>query len=114
VGCSRCGPLSVGIVVVGKARVPPLEEAPKRTVKGTRSRLQQQVCASRRPLHLLTLGKAFADDSVHRGLGQARGNALAGAVSLTIIDQSGGVAGDVDGELVRGASEFAEVWVVHG
>ena len=70
-GWSRCGPLSIGIVVVGKARVPPLEEVPKRTVKGTRSRLQQQVSASRRPLHLLTFGKTFADDRVHRGLGQA-------------------------------------------
>jgi hypothetical protein len=70
VGWSRCGPLS-GIVVVGKARVPPFEEVPKRTVKGTRSRLHQQVGASRRPLHLLTLGKrlvmtAFTVDSAKR------------------------------------------------
>jgi hypothetical protein len=63
--------LGVGIVVVGEAGIPSLEEGPQRTVKGTCSRLQQQVRASRRPLHLLTLGKTFADDSVHRGLGQA-------------------------------------------
>ena len=37
----------------------------------------------------------------------------AGTVLRTIVDQAAGVAGDVDGELVRGASEFAAVRVVH-
>src|SRR5260221_8435917 len=37
----------------------------------------------------------------------------AGAVPLTIVDQAADVAGDVDGELMRCATEFAEVWVVH-
>lgn len=32
---------------------------------------QQQVRASRRPLHLIALGKTFTDDSIHRGADQA-------------------------------------------
>ena len=35
------------------------------------SQSMQQVRAALRPLHLLTLGEALADDGVHRGLGQA-------------------------------------------
>jgi len=65
------------------------------------------------PLHLLTLGEALADDGVHRAFGQAGGDALAGAVSLAIVDQAASVAGDVDGELMGGTHEFAEVRIVH-
>ena len=66
VGRSRRGLLSAGIVVVGKAGIQALEEVPKRTIESARSRLQQQMRPARGPLHLLTLGKAFADHSVHR------------------------------------------------
>jgi hypothetical protein len=64
------------------------------------------------PLHLLAFGESLADHGVHRGLGQARGDALTGAAQLAIVDQAGGIAGDVAGKLTRCPSEFAEMWAV--
>jgi len=73
------------------------------------SSVRVRVCSRRcAPLWsnaLLTLGEALADDGVHRAFGQAGRDALAGAVSLAVVDQAAGVAGDVDGELVGGAHE---------
>ena len=64
------------------------------------------------PLHLLTLGEALADDRIHRGLCQTRGDSLAGAVPLAVVDQAVGVACDVDGELMRRTGKLAEMRVV--
>jgi hypothetical protein len=44
--------------------------------------------ATPRPLHLLALGETLADDGIHRGFRDARGNRFAGAVPLSIIDQA--------------------------
>jgi hypothetical protein len=55
-------------VVIGHIRKPSLEERSKSTVEG--SGLQEQVCAPRRPLHLLAFVKALADHRVYRGFGQ--------------------------------------------
>jgi hypothetical protein len=69
-GCSRRGGLSSAVsVVVGETWIPALEQRPECAVKRPRARLQQQVGAAFGPLHLLTLGKSLADDSVHCGLG---------------------------------------------
>ena len=34
-------------------------------------------------------------------------------ISLAIVDQAAGVGGDVDGKLLRGTGEFAQIGVVH-
>ena len=52
-------------------RVPPLKKRPQRTIERSRPGLQQQMCAARGPLHLLTLREAFTDYRIYRGLGQA-------------------------------------------
>jgi hypothetical protein len=54
-------------VVVGQSGISPLEKGTQVSIKSTGARLQQQMRAARRPLHLLVLGKAFAHDGVHRG-----------------------------------------------
>ena len=48
-------------VVVGQSGMPSLEQRPERAIERPSSSLQQQVSAARRPLHLLALGKMFAD-----------------------------------------------------
>lgn len=99
--------LGIGGVVIGQAGIPSLKQRPQRAVEGAGASLQQQVRAARRPLHLLTLGKALADHGIHRGLGQARGDTLAGAKPLAIIDQAAPVARDVDREFADRPGEFA-------
>ena len=81
----------------------------ERAVECVRPDLQQQVRAAFRPLHLLTFGETFADDGVHRGLRQARGDALTGAESFAIVDQASDVGSDIDGEFVRCAAKFPQV-----
>lgn len=66
-----------------------------------------RVCRSRwapllGPLHLLPLGEAFADESVDGALRNSRGDAFAGAVSFSIIDEAPGVIVDIG---VWGATE---------
>jgi hypothetical protein len=70
------------------------------------------VGAAPAPLHLLAFGEALADYCIHRGLRQAGGNALAVAVSLAVVDQAGGIAPDVDGELMGGMVELAKMRIV--
>ena len=60
-----------GCNVVCQARIPALELRPEGAVEGPRAYLEQQVCATLGPLHLLTFGEALADHGVHRGFGQA-------------------------------------------
>jgi hypothetical protein len=43
---------------------------------------------------------------------QAGGDSLAGAVPLAVVDQAVGIAGDVDGKLMRCTSELPEMRVV--
>ena len=62
----RLGLRGGDIIVVSKARVPPLEERPKRAVQAPRPDLEQQMRPTRRPLHLLALGETFADHRIHR------------------------------------------------
>ena len=90
-----------------------LKERPERAVECARPGLQQRVRAAFRPLHLLTFGKTFADDGVHGGLRQARGDALTGAESFAIVDHASDVGSDIDGEFVRCAAKFPRVEVVH-
>jgi hypothetical protein len=66
-----CGLRQLVFVIVGKPRIPALEQWPKRAVERPRSGLQQQMRAALGPLHLLPLGEALADDGVHRAFGQA-------------------------------------------
>jgi len=40
-------------------------------------------------------------------------DALAGAEPLAVVDQAAGVAGDIDGELMRGTFELAQVRIAH-
>ena len=113
-GIFVCGGLSgLSRIIVGQAGIPFLKERPERAVECVRPDLQQQVRAAFRPLHLLTFGKTFADDGVHRGLGQAQGDALTGAESFAIVGQASDVGSDIDGEFVRRAAKFPQVGVVH-
>ena len=51
-------------IVVLQSRIPLLELLPERAVEGARSRLQHEMRAGLRPLHLLTFAKAFAHNRV--------------------------------------------------
>jgi hypothetical protein len=55
-------------IVVCQPGVASLEERPERAIERAPSDLVRQVRAALRPLHLLALGEALADDGVHRGL----------------------------------------------
>jgi len=81
-------------IIIGKPRIPALEQRPKCAVEGSRSGLQQQVRAALGPLHLLTFGEALADDRVDRALSQTGRDALARAEPLAIVDQAADVTGD--------------------
>ena len=65
-GLCCLGLSGVSRIVVGKTRIPFFEEGPERAVERAGSDLQQEMCATLRPLHLLTFGEALADDGVHR------------------------------------------------
>jgi hypothetical protein len=72
-----CGVLSgrsllgmAGCNVVCQARIPALVLRPEGAVECPHAHLEQQVCPTLSPLHLLTFGEALADHGVHRGFGQ--------------------------------------------
>jgi hypothetical protein len=71
-------------------------------MQGRGPRLQEQMSPAPAPLHLLLLGKALADDGIHRRLDKGRGDTLTGSVALAIVDLAGLIAGDVDSELPYG------------
>jgi hypothetical protein len=60
-----------GCNVVCQARIPALELWPESAVECPRAHLEQQACATRDPLHLLTLAKRWAITAFTRGFGQA-------------------------------------------
>ncbi|MBV8362470.1 MAG: hypothetical protein JO189_31735 [Deltaproteobacteria bacterium] len=68
--------------------------------------------ATRCPLHPLALGETLADDGIHRGFRDGRGNRLARAVALAIIDQAVEVGLDVDTELVGGPCKFTQLRII--
>jgi hypothetical protein len=68
--------------------------------------------AAFRPLHLLAFGKALADDGVHRGFRQARGDAFTRTESLAVIDQAADVGRNINGEFLEGAGKFPEIGAV--
>jgi hypothetical protein len=57
--------------VVCQTRIPALEPWPESAVECPRAHLEQQVCATRGPLHLLTLAKRLLITAFTRGFGQA-------------------------------------------
>ncbi len=110
-GCG--GLIGAGSIAVSESGIPALEQGPERAVEGARASLQQQVRSATRPLHLLSLGKTFADHGVHRGLDEGRRDSFAGPVSLAVVNEAAGIRGDVDAELVGSLGEFAHVRIVH-
>ncbi|MEA2792564.1 MAG: hypothetical protein QOG73_4970 [Acetobacteraceae bacterium] len=54
-------------------------------VEDSCSGLEQQVSATGRPAHRLTLVEAFVHDLVDRGLHEAGGDALTGAEAFTVV-----------------------------
>ncbi len=61
------------------------------------------------PLHPVTLGDALA---VHRGFHQAGRNAFAATISLAVVNQACSIAADLDGKLMGGTDELAEMRVI--
>ena len=110
-GSGRC----CGVLIVGSQILVPLgERCPQRAVEHPRPRLQQQVRASRRPLHLLPFGEALADHEVDRGLDKRRGDPLAVAMPLSVVRDRAGIVGEVGAELGRGAREPLQARIVAG
>jgi hypothetical protein len=111
VGQSGSYPPLAPVIVVHHAGIPVLECGTQRAVQGSGPRLQEQMSSVPAPLHLLLLGKALADDRVHRCFDKSRGDTLAGPVALAIVDQATLIAGDVDLELPHGDPELAQVGI---
>jgi hypothetical protein len=72
-GLRRCCPL-----LDLQVRVPALEHGTQFTVERFDARLQQQMGAAFRPLHLLAFAKPFAYHLIYRGLHEPRGNGFFG------------------------------------
>ena len=53
--------------------------------------LHEHVSTVERPAHLLLLDHPFADERVHRGLGEGRGDAKPGSVALSVVDDRAAV-----------------------
>ena len=70
---------------------------------GSGPRLQEQIGSAPAPLHLLLLGKALADDGIHRRLDKSRGDPLTGPIALTVVDQAHQVNGTVTATLLPSA-----------
>jgi hypothetical protein len=115
VGRSRSGStVGVGRVVVREPRIPALEGRPQRSVEeGTGAGLQQQVSAAPYPLHLLLLGEPLAEHRVHRALDEGGRDPLPNPEPLAVVDDTAGVLGKVDRELVRRPPEPPQVRVGH-
>ena len=60
-----------GCNVVCQTRIPALEPWPESAVECPRTHLEQQVCATRGPPHLLTLANRLLITAFTRGFGQA-------------------------------------------
>jgi hypothetical protein len=70
-GCSGCGSKWGRLDIVGgHSRIPGGEQVAQRAVEGAGSGLQEPMSAFLRPLHLLLLGEAPADNEVDGGLGE--------------------------------------------
>ena len=71
-GNSGCGSEWGGLDIVGgHGRIPGGEPVVQRAVEGAGAGLQEPMSAFPRPLHLLLLGEAPADDEVDGGFGES-------------------------------------------
>src|SRR5574341_637895 len=78
-------------LVGSHARIPAAEGVAPLVIQDLDPHLQQQMCASLRPAHLLPLFKAFGDHLIDRRLDEAGGDPL--AVAEAVLDGAGAVAG---------------------
>src|SRR3712207_1602327 len=70
-----------------EVRIPQLEGAAQLAVEHFRPRLEQQMCASGCPLHLLLLVEAFVQQGIDPGLHKGRRNHLPRLPARAIIDE---------------------------
>src|ERR1019366_9895983 len=93
-------------------RKPALEGRSQRSVARPSAGLQEKMRAAPGPLHLLLFGEPLAHHGVDRRLHEGRGNWLAGSIPFAVIDETGRVRGDIDGELASGGGKFAQIRIV--
>jgi hypothetical protein len=95
-GCSGCGSEWGGLNIVGgHGRIPGGEQVAQRAVEGSGSGLQEPMGTFLRPLHLLLLGEALADDEVDGGFGEGGRDDLAMVPALAVVRDRGGVVLEV-------------------
>src|SRR4051794_27928536 len=98
-GCSGCASEWGGLTIVGRhGRIPGGEQVVERAVESAGSGLQEAVGTFLRPLHLLLLGKAPADDEIDGGFGKGGRDDLAMVPTLAIVRDRGDIVLDVGGQ----------------
>ena len=101
-------------IVGGHGRIPGGEQVVQRAVEGAGSGLQEPVGPFLRPLHLLLLGEAPADDEVDGGFGEGGRDDLAMVPALRVVRDRGGIVLDVGGQPGRRLDQPRQAGIAAG